>query len=329
MSTASRALVTGANGFIGSHLAEELLRRGWQVRALVRPGADLRWLQGLPLELVQGDVTRPETLPPAVRGCDFVFHLGAAIHAPDMAAFRRSNVDGTRHLLECCRERAPQLRRFVFVSSIAAAGPAAAGRPKNEDDPCTPVSDYGRSKLEAEEVLRRLATPLPWVIVRPSNVLGPREREVSSMLKMVEKRLRPMLGNGDRQTSFCMVQDLVQALILAAEHPAAEKQTYFVTDGCQYSWMEPVDILARLLQKDRLRLTLPYPLLQLLALLSEVAAALLHRKPAVTRKQLRSVRIRYWTFDGGLIRRELGFVPALSLEEGLRLIAEWYRSGCR
>lgn len=325
MSTPPLILVTGANGFIGSHLTEELLRRGRRVRVLVRPQADLRWLQGLPVEWCRGDVTHPETLPAAVQGCSIVYHLGAAIHAPDLAAFRRINTDGTHSLLACCREHAPGLQRFVFVSSISAAGPSTADRPKSENDPCVPVSDYGRSKLEAEEIIRREAGDLPWVIVRPPNVLGEREKEVDSMLRMVGMRLRPFMGNGDRQTSFCMVQDLVQALILAAEHAAALGQTYFVTDGNQYSWMEPVDILARLMGKHRLRLTLPYPILRAIALGCEIIAPRLGRKPPVTRGALYSVRHRYWTFDGGKIRRELGFTPTLSLEDGLRRIVEWHK----
>lgn len=320
-----KALVTGGNGFIGSHLAEELQRRGHHVVCLVRASSDLRWIAPSGVELVFGDVRDAGSLAAAVSRVDWIFHLGAVIRAGSWKTYFDANVTGTYNLLQACLRYNPKLRRFVFVSSIAAAGPAVPGRLKNEDDPRTPVSDYGRSKLLAEDLVMRFADRFPVVILRPPNVLGPREKAVVMLFQILDRRLFPLLGNGDKQSSFCYVEDITEALILAAEHTRAAGRTYFITDGCVYSWREPLDMVSGLLGKSRPRLPLPYPLLWGIAAMSEAAAVILRSKPPLTRQDVHSMRARYWTFDGSRLMAELGFRPRFTLEDGLRRTVEWYR----
>jgi nucleoside-diphosphate-sugar epimerase len=313
-----RALVTGASGFIGGHLTVELARRGHEVRALVRPTSSLRWLERTGLTLVQGDLGDELSLKKAAAGADLVFHLAAVIHASSWEKHRAVNIEGTENLLAACREAAPRLQRFVFVSSIAASGPSIKGHFKKEEDPCQPISAYGQSKLEAEAIVRRYGAAFPVVILRPPNVLGAREREVQAALRALRCRLKPLLGTKDKQTSFIMVEDLVEAVLLCAEKKEAVGQTYNVTDGRAYSWREPLDILGRLL--GRHCLPLPYGLLIVLAGSAEIAFKLAGHRPPVRCSALRSIRENYWIFDGSKIELELGFQARLTLEEGLRKI---------
>ena len=313
-----KALVTGASGFIGSHLAEELSRRGWDVRALVRPTSSRRWLTAPGVMLIEGDLQDELALRRAAADVDAVFHLAAVIHASSWEKHRRVNIAGTENLLAACLEAAPRLQRFVFVSSIAASGPSLKDKPKTEDDPCRPISAYGQSKLEAEEVARRFGAKFPVVIIRPPNVLGAREREVQALLAALRYRLKPLLGKKEKQTSFIMVEDLVEAILLCAEKKEAAGRTYNVTDGRAYSWREPVDILRRLLRRRCLPLS--YGLLYFLAGSAELVFKLVGRKSPVRRCALRSIRDNYWIFDSARIERELGFRPRLTLEEGLRRI---------
>jgi len=310
-----KALVTGASGFIGSHLAETLARRGWEVRTLVRPTSSLRWLGTPGLELVRGDLGDESSLRQAATGCDVVFHLAAVIHASSWEKHRAVNVLGTQRLLAACLEAAPRLQRFVFISSIAASGPSLRGRPKKEEDPCRPISAYGQSKLEAEAAVRRYAAHFPTVIIRPPNVVGAREKEVRALLAALRNRLKPLLGKKEAQTSFLMVEDLVEAILLCADKKEAVGGTYNVTDGRPHSWREPVDILCRLLR--RRCLPLPYGLLYASAGAAEVLFKLLGQRPPLRRSALRSIRDNYWIFDSSKIERELGFRPRLTLEEGL------------
>jgi nucleoside-diphosphate-sugar epimerase len=313
-----KAFVTGASGFIGSHLAQELVRRGYEVQALVRPTSNLRWLEGTGLALVAGDLQDQPSLLEAVTGSDVVFHLAAVIHTSSWERHRAVNIEGTENLLAACLEAAPRLQRFVFVSSISASGPSLKGRPKTEEDPCRPISAYGRSKLEAEEIVRRYGAKFPVVILRPPNVLGAREREVQDILRALRYRLKPLLGKKEKQTSFIMVEDLVEAILLCAEKKEAAGRIYQVTDGQAHSWREPLDILSRLL--GRRCLPLPYALLYILAGSAEIAFKLLGQRPPVRRSALRSIHDHYWIFDSSKIERELGFHPRLTLEEGLRRI---------
>jgi len=313
-----KALVTGASGFIGGHLAAELDRRGYEVRALVRPTSNLRWLEQTGLTPVRGDLGDKLSLREAAAGADLVFHLAGVIHAPGWEKHRAVNIEGTENLLAACEQAAPRLQRFVFVSSISASGPSLKGRPKTEEDACRPISAYGQTKLLAEGIVRRYGAKFPVVTLRPPNVLGAREREVQAVLRALRHRLKPLLGTKDKQTSFIMVEDLVEAILLCAEKKEAAGQTYHVTDGRAYSWREPLDILSRLL--GRRCLPLPYGLLTTLAGLAELSFKLLGRRPPLRRSSLGSIHDHYWIFDSSKIERELGFRPRLTLEEGLRRI---------
>ncbi|MBN2199827.1 MAG: NAD(P)-dependent oxidoreductase [Candidatus Aminicenantes bacterium] len=310
-----KILVTGASGFIGGHLAEELVRRGHEVRALVRSSSKTGRLERAGAALVPGSLEDKASLAAAASGADWIFHLAAVIHAPSWETHLSASVEGTRNLLEACARTAPGLKRFVFVSSISASGPSGRGVLKKEDDPCRPISDYGRGKLLAEKLVRDFEPKLPWVILRPPNVLGAREREVKFVLSALRARVKPVLGRKEAQSSFLMVEDLVEGLILCAEKPEAVGEIFNITDGVPRSWREPVDILARLL--GRRCLTLPHGLLFALAGAAELGFKLAGKRPLVGRGALRHIRDFYWLYDGSKIERTLGFKPFLTFEEGL------------
>jgi len=321
-----RALVTGATGFIGSHLVEELLRRGFDVRCLVRPTSDTRFLETLGVELVRGDFGDAGSLVPAVSGADHVFHLAAALTALDWETYRAANVGATENLLQACLAANPGLKRFVFVSSIGAAGPSEKGRARTEDDASAPISDYGRSKLLAEEAVLRYSRRFPVVIIRPPNVVGPRQREIAEAINLIRKRIMPVLGTGEPQTSLCYVGDVVEALILAAGHPAAAGRTYFLADPRPYSWMEVNHALARALGVRGPFLKIPYRVQLLAAALSEAAARMAKKRPRLIRDYVKAARFRYWIYDASRIRRELGFETKTGLEEAVSRTVAWYRA---
>jgi nucleoside-diphosphate-sugar epimerase len=321
-----KALITGASGFIGGHLAEALIRKGWDVYALTRKETDPRWLESREVKLVHADYQDKPSLNEAVKGMDYVFHLGAVIAAPKWEDYHRANVQATENLLAACQESCPGLKKFVFVSSISAAGVTAPGQAKTEADPCTPISYYGRSKLEAEERAAQYMERVPIVIVRPPNVLGPRQNEIKTMLETLEKRIFPLLGNGDKQTSIIFVEDLVRALIMAAEKKEAEGQTYFVTDNRHYSWREILDFIAVEMGIRSFMIKIPYPLLYIIAVISSFIARLAGVGAMISRENIVNLRKQYWLYDSQKIEKELGFAPAIKFEDGMREIIAWYRS---
>jgi nucleoside-diphosphate-sugar epimerase len=319
------ALITGANGFIGSHLAEELVRRGWEVNCLVRRPHGLGWIESLGVRLVLGDCRHKPTLGPAVEGADFVFHLAGVINALRWEDYFQANVIGTRNLLEACTERNPGLKKFIHVSSISAAGPSEKGRALTEDDPVRPVSDYGRSKLGGEEAVREFGMKFPFVIIRPPNVIGPRQSELREAIRLIKKRIKPAVGTGEPQTSLCYVRDVVEALILAAERPEADGRTYFLADPKAYAWSDITAAIQEALGIRRVFLIVPYQAQWLVAAASEAAARLTGRKPKLTRTSVLAARKYNWIYDGSLIKRELGFEPRTGLREAIEETIEWHR----
>jgi nucleoside-diphosphate-sugar epimerase len=324
-----KALVTGASGFIGRRLVLELARRGHETACLVRPTSKTVLLRDLPVELVLGDLGDAASLVNAVKGRDHIFHLAGVIQAVDGPAFEAANVHGTRNLVDACLEAAPAVKRFVFVSSIAAAGPSPPGRALTEADEPRPVSAYGRSKLAAEHIVLAAKDKLPVTIVRPPNVLGPGSKEIERAIGLLRKRLLPALGDGRPRTSLVDVDDLVEALLLAAENPRSMGQTYFVTDGRAYAWPEITAAVAEELGVKRFTLKIPFAVQMLAARLAETAARLGRRPPPLTREIVRAAKNYFWIYDGSKIERELGFHPRYSLRESVRRAVEESRLGRR
>jgi len=324
-----KALVTGASGFIGRRLVLELARRGHETACLVRPTSKTAPLRDLQVELVLGDLGDAASLVNAVKGRDHIFHLAGVIQAVDGPAFEAANVHGTRNLVDACLEAAPAVKRLVFVSSIAAAGPSPPGRTLTEADEPRPVSAYGRSKLAAEHIVLAAKDKLPVTIVRPPNVLGPGSKEIERAIGLLRKRLFPALGDGRPRTSLVDADDLVEALLLAAENPRSMGQTYFVTDGRAYAWPEITAAVAEELGVKRFTLKIPFAVQMLAARLAETAARLGRRPPLLTREIVRAARNYFWIYDGSKIERELGFRPRYDMRESVRRAIEESRVGGR
>lgn len=320
-----RALVTGGNGFIGSHLVELLLDRDYQVACLVRETSNLRWIEDLDVEFLYGDCRQRDSISSAIEGCDFVFHLAGRIRSPDWQGYHEANYLGTKNLVEACVEVTPELKRFVHISSISAAGPTGTPAIQTEEDECRPVSDYGRTKLMGEEAVQEVLTEIPWVIIRPPNILGPRQEDLLSAIKLVKSRIKPLLGNGNKQTSVCYVSDLVRGIELAATSNRAAGSVFYLTDPALYSWREMPEAIAEHLGISGYVLPLPYPVLFAIASLMEAAAAVTRSDPLLTRQQLRDLRDTYWLYDGSKAERDLGFVTEIDLNKGIELSIDWYR----
>ena len=322
-----KALVTGASGFIGGRLAAALAGRGHDVVCLVRRTSRVSSLEALPVRLAVGELRDPASLEAAVAGRDVVFHAAGLVQALDDREFEAANAQGTRRLVEACRRAAPGLSRFVLVSSIAAGGPGGPDRPLDETDEPRPVSAYGRSKLAAERAVLEAGGAMPATIIRPPNVLGPGSRELERIFGLLRRRIVPAIGDERPRTSLIDIDDLIEALLLAAVEPRAAGRTYYVTDGRAYAWPEIMAAAAEELGLGRLRLPVPYPAQLAAAGLSEAAARLTGRPPALTREIVRSGREHFWIYDGSRICRELGFRPRFGMRDSVRRLVAESRAG--
>jgi dihydroflavonol-4-reductase len=322
--TEGRVLVTGSTGFLGQHLLDLLAERRYEVVCLIRPETEVRVLDGREVGRAEADYAHAGSLRRAVQGVRFVFHLGAVLGASDEQVLFRGNVEATQALACACLEvETPP--RFIFASSIAAAGPSKAGRPKAELEGCAPISPYGRSKLLAEKALRALLPGLPLVILRLPNLLGLRQRQLRSAMSLIRRRIVPILGRGRRRTSICFAQDAAGALVLAAERSPGRGEVYYVTDGGSYTWQDLVHPLVRVLAPGPV-LRLGTPALVAAAALIQAWARVRGASPTVTIGDITSAWRHDWLYDDTLIRR-LGYAPDVEFGSEMRRLAHAFREG--
>lgn len=319
-----QALVTGATGFIGSHLVEALLAKGWEVRALARATSDRRWLQGRSVVWVEGDLGDGSGLAEAVRGVDLAVHAAGLTKARSGREYFAVNARGTERLVRACLEASPRPRRLLYVSSLAAVGPSDGAGPVAEEDPPRPLTAYGESKLQGEAAALQAAGPLEVVIVRPPAIYGPRDRDILQFFRWASRGIVPLVGAPNRRLAICHVDDLVRALVLAADRPAGGGRVYHVAGEADPTWAEIGRAVARAVGGRARLVRVPVALFWVLAAASEAASALRGRAALLTRDKVRAA-LATWTVDSSRAKRELGYAPAVPLAEGMRTTAAWYR----
>jgi dihydroflavonol-4-reductase len=321
----AKALVTGANGFVGSHLVEALLNRGYQVRCLVRKTSNLRWLSGLKVEYVYGDIADKNSLREAVKEVNYIFHCAGLTNAKSRDEYFKANAEGTRNLIEACIRGNRQLKRFVYVSSQAAVGPGDDNQPLNEEAPCRPITDYGESKLQGERIVLQHVSELPITVVRPPAVYGPRDTDILGFFKVANKGFRVSFGIGESYLSLVYVKDLVDGVISAAEKPNSTNQTYFIADEKIYSWKEAFGIIAQVLHRKTIPMMIPKSLVVFLAFLSETFSKLIGKAAVFNTQKAKEITQRYWGLDVSKAKADLGFSFKYDLRKGAEETVKWYK----
>ena len=315
------ALVTGASGFIGSHLVEALLPRDWRVRCLVRKSSRLRWIPTDDVTLMNGAIEVPgEDLERAVRGVSVVFHLAGLTSAAHDEEYFRVNIEGTRNVAEAMKREAPEAL-LVFCSSLSAAGPARQRRPVNETDDPDPISAYGRSKLAAETIVRE--SGLDYLIVRPPAVYGPRDTDILAAFRLALKGLALRVAPPDQRLSMVYAEDLACGLIVAAEGEG--RGLYYMTDGMIHTWESIVDQVARAVGKTTRIIALPRGLAYAASRAERMRAIVTGSKPLLTPDRALELMQLDWTCDDTRARLDVDYESKITLPDGMRLTAEWYR----
>ncbi len=325
-----RVLVTGASGFVGGYLAEELTRRGYSVVAMVRKDSDTALLRMLGAELRVGDLTDPASLDSVTKGVDAVVHLAAYYSfSGSKEMYELVNVQGTRSLMEAMLKNG--VRRLIYCSSTEATGPTPEP-PASEDSPPDSSYEYGRSKLRAENLVREYQKKgVQFTIIRPSGIYGPRNLDdvafwfITSFANTWLSKI--IIGDGKRSVQFVHIEDVVQGFILALERPEASVgRVYFITDSRAYSYDEVYAILASILGKEPPKWHVP-------VLLAKIIAApvqgfnWLRRKPSfIWRIDSMDVFRVDRSYSIQRAQKELGYEPKHSLTDGLKETVDWYRA---
>jgi nucleoside-diphosphate-sugar epimerase len=319
-----RAIVTGASGFIGGHLVERLLAEGLHVVALARSASDTARLANLGIELHRLSLTDQAALADVVRKADYVFHVAGLTRARSTSEYLAANEAPTRGLLSAVARAAPTLRRFVYVSSLAAAGPTPGPVPLDESSPCRPLGGYGASKLAAERAVAEHGRQFPVTIVRPPAVYGPGDRNFLSLFRTAARYgVVPAVGGVSKQVSMIHAADLARGMWLAASRTEAAGRTYFLTGGI-HDLQEMRAALAAALDRKLRLLSVPSFVARLIGELGELRWTLTGQPQIVSRRKIRDMLQPRWTCRGELAERELGFRPLVGLLEGMQQTSRWY-----
>jgi nucleoside-diphosphate-sugar epimerase len=317
-------LVTGGTGFIGRHLVERLVAKGRPVRCLVRSSSQLGGLPIGSIELANGDLASgPEgaSLAQALEGVDTVIHLAGITKARAVSDYHTGNAAATANLLRA----AGDVRRFVHVSSLAAAGPSERDRAIDEETEPHPVSHYGRSKLAGEEAVRKSALWERSVIVRPPVVYGPRDTDVFQVIAAAARGWIVRLGRAERRFSMIYVGDLVEGLMAAADREGAGGRIYFMAHTESASWDEFGSEAARIMGRTARIVTIPEKAAYAMGACAEWWSKFSGKPGILSRDKVTEGCCAGWLCDAGRARRELGFSAPTGMEEGLRRTLDWYK----
>jgi nucleoside-diphosphate-sugar epimerase len=310
--------VTGATGFIGGHVTQRLLERGWRVRAIVRPGGRREVPPGVER------VTAPlhvADLTEACAGADAIIHLAGRIRAATPRQFHAVNVEGTRAVAEAARAAGA---RLVLVSSLAAAGPGTPSRPRTEDDTPEPITPYGRSKLAAEQVVRRMPS-LRWTIVRPALVYGPGDRSFLPLFRLAARGLVLDVAPSSSSPAYTLIHaaDVATGIEQAASVPAALSGTFFLGHDERVTADSIVAALARIEGRTPYRIGVPWPVVALAATAGQLAAWC-GRPWALDRARLAELRAPGWVCSVRCAER-IGFQARIPMGDGFASTAAHYR----
>ena len=304
---------------------EALVQRGDQVRCLVRDKRKLGWVKDSPVEFVIGNCQDKDSLKQGVKDVDRVFHVAGVTTAVKERTYFEVNALGTENLVQACIENNPRLKKFIYLSSQAAAGPCRSGGKKKESDLCEPVSPYGKSKLLGEELALSHCHELPLLILRPCAVYGPRDKGFYALFKCLSKSIKPCLSDHDQHISMCYVEDLVRAILLTAETQTASGEIFFLSDGQDYRMEEIGEIFAQAMETSALELRLPKQMLFAMAFFAECFARVSGKPSIMNRGKVEEMIQKNWLCDITKARALLGFEPRIALARGAKSTVDWYK----
>ncbi|MBU6400915.1 MAG: NAD-dependent epimerase/dehydratase family protein [Verrucomicrobia bacterium] len=322
-----KVLLTGASGFVGSHVLAGLRSQQIPTAVLLRRTSRPTLIADhLPhVQVHYGGLDDAEALRAALRGATHMIHCAGCTKARRTDEFYTINQTGTRHVVEALNAQSDQIQRLVHISSLAVSGPALPSQPAREADSPRPVSEYGKSKLAAEQEVRDRCQ-VPFVILRPSAVYGPGDADFLALFKAVRAHFRPTFGDEEKALSLVFARDLAQATIQCLTHPAAAGQIYHVAAEPAVTVGEITREIARQLEVWTVPLALPGALLWPFCLIGELGSRLTGKPGVLSRAKYPELRAPGWVCDVRRIRDGIGWSSATPLPEGIAQTREWYRS---
>jgi nucleoside-diphosphate-sugar epimerase len=319
-----KVLLTGASGFVGSHVLDTLLARGLSVAVLLRTSSDRTFLSHSlsKVEVRSGSISDLESLKAALNGVTHVIHCAGATKAARISDFYRTNQDGTRNIVEAVNAT-PGVERLVHISSLAAAGPGTPSQPIRETDSPHPVSEYGKSKLAGErEVIQHCRRD--YVIIRPPAVYGPRDAGFFTLFQAVSRHILPR-PSARQALSLIFVRDLAEAIVTAALSPVASGKIYFASGPEIVTGRSMAEEIKKQMGTWTIPLPLPVALFWPVCLARQTITIVTGKPDVLSLQKFAELRAPGWVCDSSAIQRDLGVQCAMGLAAGIKESLEWYR----
>jgi nucleoside-diphosphate-sugar epimerase len=316
-------LITGATGFIGRYLTAALSKT-YSVRCLVRKTSDIKELKDLSVDLVYGDLLDRNSLGPALDGIDLIYHLAGEVYSRKKDDYYKGNVLATNNLLEACKEKAA--KRIIFLSSIGVYKPAAKETLLTEESECAPITFYGKTKLNAERLIKKCK--IPWVIVRAPIIYGPHQPPVVNriFLDAFNKRKIYIVGKGDNPRSLCFIGNLVDGLTLLASKPDTNGKTYVLSDNSPYTFDQIITTISVAIGQKIKVVHLPSFLGAISWQIYNLMGALFNLY-FIELYVIKTMQLN-WACDITKVKKEIGYNPNVTLEMGIKNTMDWIKNNC-
>ncbi len=319
------ALITGATGFVGSWVAEYFAKKNYNVRCTVRKSSNLRWVANKGYRIVVSDFDTPDGLKEAIEGVDIVVHVAGTIAAKDYNGYLKGNRDSTYNLLKACELFNPNINKFLYVSSLTAVGPAKSlSDPVDENTECSPITQYGKSKLEGEKEVLNFKDIFPVTIVRLPAVYGPRDTALVDMFKIVYKGIAPIIGFNDKYLSLLHSDDVAEGIFLAATSNDSSGEIFFISSEEYYSWENLIDCMKKVIGKKAIKVRIPETLAYISGFFSEFIGNLTGKTPVFNLEKAKDFVQKYWVCSPKKAMEILGFRQKIKPEVGFKQTFEWY-----
>lgn len=319
------AAVTGANGFVGSHLVDLLIENDNEVRCITRKTSNLRWLEGKPIKNYDCGLYDKEGLKEALKDVNILYHVAGIVKAKTTEDYIKGNVEPTGILLDVILEVNPKIERVVIISSQVVSGPSSEGSVVNEETVPQPITRYGKSKLAQEQLAHQYSDRLPITIIRPPAVYGERDTEIYLVFKTYKMGLMTLIGFDRKEVSLIHVKDLVDGIYLAANNEQAVNQTYFISSKEYYNWKQVGKIIGKYMGNNALTINIPHSIIFIIAAVAQFFSMFSSKAATFNIEKAKDFIQKYWTCDITKAEKQLGYKPQISLDEGMKRTIEWYR----
>ncbi len=319
------AVVTGSNGFVGSHLVDFLLEKNFSVRCIVRESSNLKWLEGKDIEIFKCGLFDKVGLTTALKDADYIYHVAGVVKSKTKEGYFTGNVETTRNLLDVALEQNKNLKRFVVVSSLTVTGPSLNNNPIDEETECAPLTTYGKSKYEEEKLALGYKDKLPITICRASAVYGERDTEIFIYFQNFAKGVTTKIGFDKKILNLIHVADLVEGFYLAAMSDKAIGEVYFISSEKFYSWDEINSVTSKVLNKKVIKILVPHFLVYTIAAIAQFFSLFSSKAATLNLEKAKDLVQHAWICDSSKAMRDFGYRQNVSLEEGVKRTCDWYK----